>query len=277
MMFFLVKSMIRLNLKFLFTVILSSTLLISSNYINKINADELRPTEVQESCRIRVGMVDWLPYQYFTDKGVAAGLQIELIEKIAKLAGCKFIYQHSKPADSLLELEIGQLDMLLNTTVTPDRKKYAYFSNSYRNEMLVLYSIPQFTEDCSKLSLAQLVKKGFRLGLQTNSVYGDVVTKVQQQPELNKKIHYLDHTIASVAFVKQHGLDGVIADPVNVSYKARKEGYVDALQACRVAVQSSPVSFMFSQKTMSQQIVSRFNRAIEQIKQTDYYKKSWVW
>jgi len=44
-----------------------------------------------------------------------------------------------------------------------------------------------------------------------------------------------------------------------------------------LTLSSSSVSLMFSKKTISQELVERFNKALKKIKSQKDYKKNWNW
>lgn len=229
------------------------------------------------NCLLDVGMVDWRPYQYFLDSGGAAGIQIELLEEIAKNAECQLNYIYSKPTDSIAQIKTGKIDMIISATKTKNRDEFAYFSVPYRNEMLVLYSTAKYAESCNKKSLVEMIGSGFRLGLQTGSVYGELAIEIQSNAELNKKIKYFKHIIPSQEFMQENNLDGVFGDPFSISFQAKLNDNFKHLHWCRKTMSTSPVSLMFSKKTVSKATVDKFNKAIETVKETDLYISNWIW
>ena len=244
-------------------------------FIHSFSQAKERPVQATtDDCVLTVGLADWLPYQHFTQKGQAAGIQVDLVNQIAKLAGCELRYIPIKFSKSIKRLEKGSIDLMFNATVTAERRDFALFSHSYRQEMLVLYSTKKYAEECRNKSIKELIQDGFKMGLQKESLYGKAVSEVQKIPELNQKIVYFDHTAHDFDWVYQNNLDGFIDDPAIVSYRSRKEGEIGRLHACQLTV-SSPVSLMFSKKTVSQSIVNEFNKAIDTVKQSDSYRNLW--
>ena len=241
-------------------------------------AEPVRKPESQtDSCQLTLSVAEWPPYQYFTKNNKAAGVQIDLINRIAKEANCELSIKRMVYYQSLIEVEKGTVDFTLNATVTDERKKFGLFSIPYRNETLVLYVTEQYVSDCKSMTIADLIKKGFRLGLQKRMVYGESISRLQHTPELNKKIRYFDYVGQDLGFLRDNQLDGIIEDPVMIAYKIRKSKTPYGLFSCHVSVSSSPVSLLFSNKTVSPAIVERFNQAIEKVKQTDYYQNHWGW
>jgi len=241
-------------------------------------APELRASEVSgEPCLLKVGVAEWRPYQYLNENGAAEGLQIELINQFAKKANCRLTFLNYRTAQSIEAIKNGTLDVIMGATDSPERRQYARFSKPYRNEMLVLYTTQEFAPKCRKKGIVQLIRQGFKLGLQKNSIYGSTINQIQQDSTLNKKIIYFDQIHSDINFVKTHGLDGIIDDPVIVAYKKRANRARESLISCHVTVYSEPVSLMFSRKTVGQEIIKRFDQAILTITNTAEYKRRWKW
>lgn len=267
--------MYRLKLSFFLKV--TVCLLTFSYSTADLYSEEQADIGADKYCLLNVGMVDWRPYQYFLDSGGVGGIQIELLEEIARNAECKLNYVYSKPTDSIVQIKTGKIDMIISATKTKNREEFAYFSVPYRNEMLVLYSTAKYADSCNKNSLVELIDSGFRLGLQAGSVYGELAVEIQSNAELNKKIRYFKHITPSQEFMQENELDGVFGDPFSISFQAKLNDNFKHLHWCRKTMSTSPVSLMFSKKTVSKSTVDKFNKAIETVKETDLYRSNWIW
>ena len=193
------------------------------------------------SCELSIGVSNWLPYQSISDSGEAAGKQVKLVKQIAELAGCKLNFKSIKFADGLEQIKVGKTDMQMNASYSAERESYSHFSIPYRKEFLLLYSTPKYAQLCQTATLEELIKEGFKLGLQHHLVYGPELTKIQNTPELNSKIVYTDNNVQHVNLVKNRNLDGVVDDPVVVSYRSALSGTGKALQSCPIVVSASPI------------------------------------
>ena len=228
-------------------------------------------------CHLKVNITEWRPFQYFNKDGQAEGLQVDLVSEVLESAGCKATFQKRRFFKTIEELKSGEVDIAINATITEDRKEFANFSVPYRNEILVLYATAPFINRCQKDSLAVLINDGLRLGLQKESVYGKSVDNILKQQGLSQKIHYLDKISDNYKLVMNNEIDGVIDEPIPAAYHIRKNHLEKKLESCQVPVYSNPVSFMFSKKSVSPEVIERINQAIIKIKQTDNYKKTWRW
>jgi polar amino acid transport system substrate-binding protein len=230
------------------------------------------------SCNLTLGMSNWLPYQAISESGEPHGLQVELIEQIAAQAKCTLKYRSMTFQAGLKELEQGTVDFLVNATPSEERSKIALFSIPYRNEFLLLYSTQKYLEKCHRMTLEELIRDGFRLGIQYQLYYGEELRLIQQSPELNRLLRYVESNVQHVDLVESEDLDGIIDDPVVVSYRStinpERSG---VLKSCPIQISTSPVSMMFSKKSVSKETVERFNRAILAVQATPEYRKRWSW
>lgn len=239
---------------------------------------EQQKSQVKENeCILKVGIANWPPYQWLTTEGKAKGKQIELVEKIFKQVGCKFNYVATSFPHGLDKLKEGSIDIQLNATPSPSRAEYSYFSLPYRKEFLLLYSTNKYLQKCQTMSLKALILDGFKLAAQKDLVYGDVLTEIQQDPELNRRIFYVDSNVQHVDLIEANELDGVIDDPIVVAYRSTVNATGNKLSSCPIVISSAPISFIFSKKTISQSLVDRFNQTILEIQDTREYQQNWSW
>ena len=242
-----------------------------------VSATELRTARASNSCELTLGMSNWFPYQSLSSTNEPSGLQIQLLEQIAAEAGCHLRFKSITFPAGLKEIEQGKIDFMMNATVSENRRSFAYFSVPYRSEFLLLYSTKQYLGKCHNLTLEELIRDGFRLGVQPQLVYGPELTKIQNNPQLNKQLLYVDDNVQHVGLVKKEHLDGIIDDPVVVSYRSTVNTTGNILSACPIQISSSPVSFIFSKKSVTPAQVEKFNRAISKIRESNDYIKRWSW
>ncbi|TQV87472.1 substrate-binding periplasmic protein [Aliikangiella coralliicola] len=228
-------------------------------------------------CELTLGWGDWAPYQFVEQGDSPTGLQIDLVKQIAEQANCELKFVRQPFSQNIQSVRDGSVDFTMDTTVTAERQKYALFSEPYRQEVLVLYVKPQFVNQCSGKSFSDIVKSGVRIGLTQGNIYGDSVSKVQNTPQLNKKLVYANKNANLIDLLKSDRLDGFFEDPTVLSYSLRKNNLSGALKSCKITVYSGTVSFMFSKKTVSEKLVSRFNQALRKVKKTESYLMNWAW
>lgn len=234
------------------------------------------PPGVTESCEITIGWGDWPPYQYL-ESNEPKGIQIDLIKQIGKMANCRLKFVSQNFDDNQRGIEEGTIDMTFDTSITPEREKFALSSIPYRNEVLALYVRPQFMDACKTSPVSELIEKGMRLGITRGNIYGESIKYLQDTPALNKKLIYRNDNSEHYKLFAEDKLDAFVDDPAVMAFMIRNNPSTGILRVCKIAVSSSTVSLMFSKKTVAPYIVERFNRAIELVKEPPDYVKHWGW
>lgn len=112
----------------------------------------------------------YAPYFIQDSRGKWSGLAIEFVEALLQEAGCSPIYMPLPFARSLEYLQEGKLQLMLNMTVTEERKAYAYFVGPQIDETVVLV-VPRDSrfKITSLESLKDLPKP---VGVERGKVYG---------------------------------------------------------------------------------------------------------
>lgn len=229
------------------------------------------------NCLLTVGWGEWPPYQMQATGNKPVGIQIELLNQIAKAAQCQLEFVQQTFSENQKSIKDGTIDLTLDTTVTKERRQYAYFSNPYRNEVLVLYVRKSFLELCAQHSIEDLIKNGFRLGLTKENLYGNMIEKIQQHPQLKKALIYRNKNSELFDLLKEKQVDGIVEDPAVMSYVRRTDPTIGFVKSCKLTVKSSPVSLMFSKKSTTLEMVERFNEALARVKLTQDYLSKWTW
>ena len=90
----------------------------------------------------------------------------------------------------LQQLKDGEVDLLAGATRTPDREKFAYFTEPYRDEQFSLYIATGRLAELGEKSFEQLMEEGLRFGVVEDYLYGDPVSSFQDDPEYQERFEY---------------------------------------------------------------------------------------
>ena len=228
-------------------------------------------------CQLKMGWVSSPPYQYLDKEGQMTGLQNQLYKSIAKLANCQLTFIQGNWQDIQADIKAGNIDLMGDVTITPLRQSFGYFSAPYRNELIALYVLKSRLDRYPQVSLKELMKNGFRMAVTKDNFYGEAVQSLQNNPRLKSNFRRFDHNHGSYRAIAKGEVDGLFSDPMVHAYTMRLLGYENLLARHQVIVSNASVSLMFSKKTVSSKLVERFNRAIEEVKQTREYQQYWSW
>ncbi|WP_196137918.1 ABC transporter substrate-binding protein [Aliikangiella sp. G2MR2-5] len=229
-------------------------------------------------CSLTLGWGNWPPYQHSLNGDIPYGIQIDLVRKVASEAGCTLKFKKQTFSENISAVKDGTVDFIMDTSITKEREEFGYFSDPYRLEVLVLYLKPEFNQQCNSMTLPELIKKtGARVGLNQGNIYGKSVTEAQSDEGLKQQFVYADNNDQLYQLFSSGKIDGFFEDPMVLSYTLKRMQLRGKLKACKVTQKASTVSFMFSKKTVTKELVSKFNEALARIKLTKDYRANWAW
>ncbi|MEM7054700.1 MAG: transporter substrate-binding domain-containing protein [Pseudomonadota bacterium] len=226
-----------------------------------------------EPCTLTAGWDPWEPYHYIAAGSEVRGLDIEMIEAIANLANCEVSFEQGNWSGLLNQLRNGNVDVMMGATQIPERENFAHFSEPYREDSFMLYILQGEEERVGNHSLEELMQDGFRIGITQGYYYGAEFDELQMRPELADQI--VDVSVGEMNFT--HLLDGRIDgflehSPVATAIK-RRRGDTDPIVATELSIGGGPVTFMFSRESVDQEIVQRFNDALQELKDSGEHER----
>ena len=224
-------------------------------------------------CQLDLGWDPWEPYQYLDVKGDVQGLDIEIFRTAAEMAGCSVTFTQGDWFHLLQLIRTGEVDALAGASKTSQREDFAIFSRPYREETFQLYVRLGDVTAYKDKSLADLMKGNFRLGLTQDYIYGDEVNALQDNKETAAKISYVPLGEMNFFNLMDNKIDGLIEDPFVGTYTLRRKGWEDDIMPLSLDLYSGEVYFMFSQSSVDEAVVERFNDAIKQMKDSGRHEE----
>lgn len=235
--------------------------------------------------------VDWYPaepYQFSSISGngryKVTGLDIALIEALAAKVGVGIKYVDSVWEKAISDIQIGKSDLVAGAINTQERDTFAMFSLPYRFEEVSLFTLAsgrkKLTFNNINEFLAQVRLFNFRLGIMKQSVYGDMEITEYLNSESNKDI-IIQYTneIELLHALTRGQIDGYLADRVVGIALAFNDSHKKQIRETQLGLKT-PVHLMFSRKTISPDIVDKFNSAIKEFVNSDTYRtiiKSYIY
>ena len=222
--------------------------------------------EATEECTLVVGWDPWEPYQYQDVGGELRGLDVELVREATAEINCNARFLANDWASLLNMLRDGDVDMLAGATQTSDRERFARFSDAYRDESFVLFVRSGEKSLDADTSLSQLLDDGFKFGVVSQYVYGDEISALQDNPDYADQ--FISVPIAELNFSNliNFEIDGLLEDPFVAAAVVRKKGLDEEIEATPVEIKTGDVRLMFSQASVSQDVVDSINQALESIR-----------
>ncbi len=220
------------------------------------------------ACTLTMGWDPWEPYHFEDVDGRLRGLEIELVEAIAKGAECAIRYERGHWNQLLAKLDRGEIDLLSAATPTEERRAYALFSQPYRAESFRLFVRAGEAERFSGQDLAALVAGGMRIGTTLGYVYTPEISALRDADATAGA--FADHPEAELAFLAliENRVDGVLEDPYVATAILRRRGWQELVVQHPLDLGESQVSYMFSKASVKPETVERFDRSLAALKQS---------
>ena len=227
-----------------------------------------------DNCNLSVGWEPWKPYQYRNVAGDLTGLDIELVRTVTQQMGCSIRYQKMPWQRTLFEIEQGGLvNMAAGADKVPQRIKYAYFSEPYREETVYLFVRSDDAKDLSLTNLSDIARRGFSLGITAGYHYGEHFDALMQDPEFAAQVETVRADRQNYEKLLLGRIDGFLADPVVTAATLRGTDYVDRITAYPMNIKTDAIHVMFSRNAHSPEIVTRFNNALEEVRDSGRFQE----
>ena len=240
-------------------IILLVTLLISQIFQISHSAT---PTDKTLS----VGWELWYPYQYRNKQQELLGLDLDIINAVAKKAGLTVSYSEMPWRRLLNFIKTGEMDIAMGASYTKDRAKTADFSLPYRLEVIRLYMKKGKLAQLQISTLTDLIGSDYMIGVEGGYYYGEVFANLMKQAEFKSHIREAVDIEGNVLMLVKGQIDGFFVDPITMKAFAEKYAMLEEFERHPVAVYSNQIHFLLSKKSVPAVTLAKFNRALADIK-----------
>lgn len=254
----------------------------ASDNASNIGDHEIDATHQQRT--LRGGWYYFEPFQYQVEKdGVKTmtGLDYELMKAFSRDAHFKTDYQHFLWNEVLENLREGKLDFATGAVYTKERAEYAYYSIPYRYTEAALFLPSNRANDLSYNSNAELLnelkKKKFKIAVVSGFAYSDpLITAFVNNPENKDIVVKTNSDYTSLDLLLTGEVSGFFADRiVGTTLIWHIHPPLQIIER-RLEV-NSPIHILFSKKTVSPEIVERYNQSIMKVTNSNEYNNIVSW
>jgi polar amino acid transport system substrate-binding protein len=213
-------------------------------------------------CRLRVRVAHSIP-QYSQDiNGNWQGLGIELIEVLLNEAKCKPDYVVYPWKRSLTQLREGKVDMMVNLSITSERKEYLWFIGPQRDETIVL--MVNKNSDFKIDSLDDIKALNKKIGVENGAFYGEEFdNKYKTDPAFASLIVQAVNTDMLINMLEVNRIIGFFEDRYSSAYKMKTLAQYKDVKTHSFLVNQGLVYFGFSKKSVSVKLLARLQKAYE--------------
>ena len=227
------------------------------------------------TCELKVGWEDWPPYQFKKGEQVT-GLDMDIVKAIAKAEGCTVSFDEIPWKRHLVNIERGKTDLATGASKTPDREKYANFTDNYRNETMSLF-VSKDKKDLkikNTKELIELIKKDqFKLGVLRGYYYGEEFKKSLEDQVFKSKVEEVTSIKQNLIKCSTGRIDGILGDKFVVTHNIIEEGLADKVFLTKLDVNTDAVFIMLSKKSVDKNKLDLIQSGLEKISKNGTLEK----
>lgn len=177
--------------------------------------------------RLRVAWDDYPPFQMAGKPGHKAvtgpqGLDIDLCSAVLQAAGMQPDWQHMPWARQLLALQDGSLELMLNASISEERKAFALWTLPYRSEEAALVALRP--PDPQVKGLRDLLGTRARIGVIRGATYPGEMDMLLREPAFQRLLTPVRHMAQGMQMLRQGRLDYLIDEPPVLNHLAQQTG-----------------------------------------------------
>ncbi len=216
-------------------------------------------------CELVMGWDPWEPYQYEIADGQVFGLDVDLLTAVVKNADCDIAFRKGTWRELLQQLRDGEIDLLGGATRTTDRERFAYFTETYRDEQFSLYVAADRMANLGEKPFEQLMEEGLRFGVVEDYLYGEPISSFQDDEQYQDRFDYASMAEVNIFRLLEGEVDGVIEDRYVGASIIRHKNLRDSIALHPMRLNSNPVSIMVSRASVDEALFSRINQSVMEL------------
>ncbi len=225
-------------------------------------------------CTLTMGWDPWEPYHYMDPKGNLQGLDVELVRAMAAEAGCAVSFERDNWASLLGRIRSGDIDLISGATRTPERDEFAMFSSPYRIEEFGLFVRRGDTSVMAADSLSAMLDAGMKIGVTDAYLYGAEVEALQDDPTYEEQFIIAEVGETNATRLLDGVIDAYLEDVIVGTSIVRRRGLDNDVELHPLAATGgSDVRLMFSQASVSPEVVARFDSALTRLHESGRYEE----
>ncbi len=226
-------------------------------------------SEEGEECKLVAGFDNTAPFHYLNTQNEVVGRDADILRAIAREIDCEIHFQELPWSRTLSYVEQGKVDIAIGAGFKESRAQWGYYSSPYKFIDHRLYTKKQHHVDVD--SLEQFFANKLKLGTMLGWGYPPEVRLILEKPEFKQQVIPVSQFPSLIKMLKADRVDGIMAIPDHL--KRELYGHPDlALFRARAHYQEA-LHFIFSKKSVSPELVARFNNALFKFDTTDQRKQ----
>ena len=205
---------------------------------------------------------DWYPFM-FAKEGGYRGLDFEFLEQVLNRIGCRVRVETVGEKRGHRNMAQGHRLIMSGATYTEQRARYAYFSESYRQEVISVFYLRSLLNG-QPASLEAIVANSDAIAINAAGWYGDAVEVQRKGPHKDKFIHVAG-LLRRVQMLQRQRTQALIEDHIAGCNQLKNDAPQLLKHVSSLPVSKTTVAFMFSKQVVNRQFIHLFNRTMAKL------------
>lgn len=219
---------------------------------------------------LRVHLDLHAPSAYQDASGQLRGMDVDLVSAIMQAAGCQ-IRWHVTPmtgARIIKSLRDGEIDLMIRASKTPDRERFARFSQPYRQEVVGMFARKR-SDLPEELGLADALRLGLRLIGPASGWYGIEFEQYRNRFKQQKRYTaYPDAQVGTELLFATPSRGDLVLIDADLFYHFVGPDRIMDIRLASSQLHVTPAHLMASQKTVNLATMTALNKAIRRLQQS---------
>lgn len=224
------------------------------------------------------------PFQYEKEENglkIRTGLDYELMKVLSKDVGVKISYENIFWEELLQAIKMGKIDFATGAIYSAERATYAYYSIPVRYEEDSFFVLQKNLKYVKGKSIAQLLnylkENKLKLGVVNGVMIADATINEYINDPLNANlIVKYNNDYEDLEHLLNQDIFGFLTDRIVGSTVIWRMGVGKQVSEYRLNIMR-PIHIIFSKKSVSPDIVKKYNEVIEKIEDNEAYQKIVSW
>lgn len=219
------------------------------------------------ACSRALNMVieEWPPYSYTNEENLQTGLDMDMAKAILKEAGCTLVTAPPLPSvRRALLFERGEFDLMLAATDTPERRRFARFSNAYRHETVALFALARdYARYAGINGMAALARGQAAVLAPRVGWYGQDFARAAPGLRAAGRLFEFGSFDQGLRMLGAGRAPLIMGDRAAIMYEAQRQRL--ALRQLPFVLAQAPVHLMLSRASTTEDDLARINAAIARL------------
>lgn len=214
-----------------------------------------------ETAPLRIGWSDYPPFQRGTAGEPPQGLDVELLEMLARASRQRLQWLRRPWARQMADVARGELDLVPAATPSPERLVFGDFTHPYRQERVALLALAGEPQGLRRL--ADLKGRAVRIGTIRGVTFPAAVRRALEDPDLAGLLVPLHANDLTLSALRSRRVDYVIDDPSVMHWRAERDPGAAVQVVLELAV--SPVHLLVGRPMLAQRpdLMQRLNQGLQ--------------